>query len=216
MNDPQALLALAGLALALVLLPPLSRWALTRLVGGAIGRRALARQTDRITLAPAGDDAWREPATPRALAASLLGLGFEDAGTFRVSEMPGTVVRLLVHEQDAFVAAVYEHPRAGHWFDVVTYHADCTASCFSTAPATGLDARPGFQRVNAPGTGAAELVARARAERPARARRPVPAARAAAEFAAAYADDMAWRKQRGVSAREVAEVAARMRDRRVA
>jgi hypothetical protein len=209
--------SLVAALLILLVVAPFAFGLLLRRLARAIGARSLAAQPDRITLEPVASPEWRDAGAASACTATLRALGFRDAGTFRVAEMPGVIVRLLTHEGEAFHAAVCEHPAAGGWLDIVTLHADGSSATFSTAPATGLDPRDGDTRVNAPGTDPSALLARARTERPRRERVAHRADGAAADFARAYAEETAWRKRRGIGAREVGEVAARMdRGRRAA
>ncbi len=203
--------ALAAALVSFVLVPLLLRALLGAWLGRAVGAHALARQSDTIQLIPATPGVWKDPGAQARLAAALEAAGFRDAGTFTIVEMPGVAVRLLAHPGESWLAATYEHPATGPWLDCTCYYQDGTAATFSTLTATGLDPRPGFVRVNAPGLDPAALLARARAERPSRALRPASVASAARDFERAYAEEIAWRKGRGVSAREVAAVAERMK-----
>ncbi len=199
-------------ALVSVVVVPFLLRALLRLwLGRVVGEAALAKQPDRIQLMPATPGVWRDRERSERLAADFAREGFRDAGTFTVAEMPGVVLRLLAHAGDALVAVVYEHPKAGSWVECVCRYQDGTSAQFTTLPATGLEGRPGCVRVNAPGLDPSALLARMRAERPARALRPVSASTVAADFEQAYADEIAWRRQRGISGREVAAVAERMK-----
>ena len=187
----------------------LLRW-IGSVVGKAVGQAALAQQPDAIHLAAVDPDSWLDRDGAHALADEFRGHGFADAGTYQVVEMDGVRVRLLVDEGGGLLAAVYEHPQAGQWFDVVARYGDGTSITFTTSPPTGLVARPGHPVVHAPAqTSPRAIVERAGWERPPGALEPASAATVVAAFEAAYAESMAWRKDRGISAREVAEVAAR-------
>ena len=203
------------LAAVLVLLPfarklfgGLIALTVSRLFARAIGDDALAKQPDTIHLSRASAAAWKDAAAAGAIADPLLARGFEDAGTYRIQEMP-VVVRLLAHPGDSLLAAVYEHPQVGVWCDVVGRYEDATSITFTTAKPSGLDHRPGHPTVNAPGLNPASLLARVRAERPKGVLRPVTVKTVVRVFEESYAESMAWRKRRGVTAREVAEVAGR-------
>lgn len=207
--NPVATAVVSVLAvLAAVLL--VIRWQLTAWLA-RVGQAAMAGQPDRIRLIPATPGVWRDPETPARLAAAFEREGFLEGGTFTVAEMPEVVVRLLGHPGEAMMAAIYQHPQAGTWVDCVSHHEDGTHVQVSTLPPTGLDGPPGCLRLSAPGLEPAALVARLRHARPDRPARPVRVPALAAEFERAYAEETAWRRQRGISGREVAEVAKRMK-----
>jgi hypothetical protein len=180
---------------------------LSGVVGRAIGSTALARQPDAIHLTSCVETAWKDEDAAANLVAPFRELGFDNAGAYRVPELPGVIVQLLANERDRLYAAVYEHPHAGHWFDVVCRFEDGTSATYTTANPTGLDPRPGHPVVNAPGARAQALVERARSE--SQGKRAKPAARGAVttDFETAYAESIAWRKSRGISAQEVGRVA---------
>src|SRR5262245_10612557 len=94
--------------------------------GKAIGKAALAKTADFIHLSRTDASAWRDARGAENAARHLLADGFEDAGVHRVPEMPGLVLRLLVREEDAFLAAVCEHPAAGLFTEIGTRFADGT------------------------------------------------------------------------------------------
>ena len=204
------------LAATLVLLP-LVRKLLGATIGSvighlfakAVGGQALSQQPDTIHLSRSGAQAWSDASAAGAIANPLLGRGFEDAGTFKVQEMP-VVVRLLAHPGDSLIAAICEHPQAGVWCDIVARYEKGNSITFTTSKPTGLDHRPGHPTVNAPGLSPLALLARTRAERPQGLLKPATAETAARVFEQSYAESMAWRKHRGVSAREVGEVAGKM------
>jgi hypothetical protein len=207
------LLAILGFLVGLVLIKRVAAFFLVPLVGGwmgrAIGKAALGQQPDAIHLEPVDPDAWLDRDAAHDLAWQFAEQGFAGAGTHRIVEMHGVRVHLLVHEAERLFAVVYEHPQAGQWFDVVAGYADGTSITFTTAKETGLDPRPGHPVVHAPPTSPRALIERLRWERPAGTLRPATVAAVVSEFETAYADSTAWRKGRGISAAEVARVAAR-------
>ena len=181
---------------------------IVRLFGRAIGEQAVSQQPDRIQLVRGAPGAWHNAAAAAALADPLVRSGFDDAGTFRVQEMPGLVVRLLANPADGFLAVVYEHPKAGHWLDLVTRYGDRTSVTFTTHRPTGLSPRPGHPVFNMSGASANALLVRARADRPKGPMVPVSTQRAQSDFEDAYGEAIEWRKRHGVSAAEVAKVAS--------
>jgi hypothetical protein len=199
------LIALAALV-ALSLVRPLLVMVLGRIFAGAIGSHALSKQPDAIHLDRADARAWARPDKSEASARALRAAGFEDAGTWTVRELPGVVLQLLAHAGEGFYAMIYQHPKAGDWTDMVTRFSDGTSITYSSHTPSGLQPRPGHPVENLPGVSAVQLLDHARSTRPRRATAPHSAARASTDFTRAYAESMAWRKQHGVSAREVAQV----------
>ncbi len=202
-------LVLLAILICLPIVKRLLVQVLAPIFAGAAGRVALDQQPDLITLSPAEAESWRSAAAARALAAPLIEHGFEDAGTYRINEMPGVLVQLLAKPAESFYAAIYEHPQAGHWIDVVTRYQNGDGVTFTTARPTGLESAPGHTTVNAPGTPALALYTRARAERPPGKLKPALTESAAYDFMASYAEETAWRKGKAISASEVAAVARR-------
>ena len=180
---------------------------LARLIGRAVGQAALNQQPDEIQLQETDSGVWTDARAASALADPLLARGFENAGVYRVKEMPGVVVQLLAKPDERLLAAVYEHPQAGHWLDLATQYEDGASATFTTSKPTGLVERPDHSMVHAAGAGPLALYARARAERPKGSMKMTQAIDAAREFERSYAESTAWRKRRGISACEVAEVA---------
>lgn len=167
----------------------------------AVGRHALASQPDALTLEPALSAP--DPAADE-VGQALERRGFIDGGRFAIREMQGVHVRFLTKPDDAIVAVVYEHARAGHWCDLNTAYADDTSFTLSNTHLGGsLDDRPGHPVVRAPRVHPVALLARFMSERPRGTPRRIEAAEAAQYFADAYAESMAWRKNRGVTATEV-------------
>jgi hypothetical protein len=199
------LIALAALV-AVSLVRPLLLMVLGRIFAGAIGNHALAKQPDEIHLERAGVRPWARPEKAEESARTLRAAGFEDAGTWTVPELPGVVLQLLAHAGEGFYGVIYQHPKAGDWMDMVTRFSDGTSITFSSHTPSGLESRPGHPVQNLPGVTAGKLLEHARAARPRRAAAPHSAARATTDFTRAYAESMAWRKQHGVSAKEVAQV----------
>jgi hypothetical protein len=196
-----------GALVALTLVRPLLLLVVARIFAGAIGAHAVAQQPDEIHLVRSGRHAWKDAARADSAARTFASAGFDDAGTWTVQEMAGVVVQLMANASDGMYAAICEHPKAGPWIDLVTRYTDGTSITFSSNPPTGLNARPGHRTENVPGAAPGALLARARDSRPRRAAEPHTASAAPRDFMRAYAESMAWRKQHGVSAGEVAKVA---------
>lgn len=110
-----------GLACAWVLLRFTLRPLIAMAFGRSIGKAALARVPETVHLSRRGDEGWKDPDQARRRWEPLLALGFSDAGSFGVDEMPGVMIRLLASTPDSILAMVYEHPKAGQWLELSTY-----------------------------------------------------------------------------------------------
>jgi hypothetical protein len=169
-----------------------------------VGAMAMAEQPDEIHLAPAPEGIWADREAVEELATPLKQLGFEEAGVFSIREMEGVCVRLMAQPAQSIAACVYEHPQAGHWIDLVCEYSDERSVTYTTSRATGLDPRPGTQTVNAPGTDPEALYQRLLRERPNGDLKEITPTSVATLFTDAYAKSTQWRKNKGVSADEVA------------
>ena len=201
------ILILVGALVALKLLSPVLRLLIAGVAGNAVGNSALAKLPDEIHLEQVDGNVWKDRAAIGAIAGGLRPIGFVDAGSYTIPEMPGVGVRLLVNTTECFYAAVYEHPQAGVWYDLVTRYLDGTSITFSSAKPSGLADRPGHTVVNLKKMSVAEAFAKAKQDRPQAAYAPHQADRAVKDFQTGYAESIAWRKTHGVSRQEVMNVA---------
>ena len=192
---------LGRLAKRLAVLLALRRYRLE--IAGAAG---LAATPDQITLHPTGVNPWNDRAAAGRLVMAFEREGFRSGGTFLIDEMPDTYVQLFVHPHENLIGVVYEHPQIGHWIDVAEHRTDGTSTTWSSARQPALDPRPEHAQIREPGASVAKLVARARRERG-----PAPAqsfhpAELEALFESAYAEETAWRMNRGVTREEVERI----------
>jgi hypothetical protein len=172
-----------------------------------IGRQAQDRQPDTIHLSPQAGSSWKDPAGVERMTAPLIAQGFKDAGAFTIREMPGVQLRFLTRVSDSVYACVCDHPKVGVWLDLISRFQDGTSVTFCTNKDRGIEHRPGKTMVYAPGTSAEALFQRMLAERPKKLLASIPED-VVKMFEDAYAEDIAWRKKRGPSAKEVAKVVA--------
>jgi len=214
------MIAILGLVAAALMIPILLRIGLRvfalLLVRAAVikaaedvGQRAVDQQPDHIHLTRRGPQDWAQPDAAAALAMPLLENGFSDAGSYAIDELPGVLVRLMPDEHNGMLGIVYEHSRAPHWVELVTRYANGTVATFTTLRPTGLSPLPGYSTFHAPGLDAGALLHRALQERPKGAVTSVTTATAVKLFEHGYAEQIAARKRRGVSAGEVVRVATR-------
>lgn len=197
---PIAALAVLGLGARLMI----------ALVGGKlIGAQALAKQPDTIRLVACDKSYWRNEAAADKLAGVMLAAGSLDAGTYRIPELPGVVLRLIGNPKDRISAYVYEHPRAGHWVELVSRYPDGTSFHVSTSRTAALNPRPGHPVLQLGGMDPASAWKQMLASRPPGTPSPVAVETMVREFEAGYADFMAYRKTVGVSTGEVVRIATR-------
>lgn len=199
------LIAVTGL----IFLRPLLRLVVALVAGRSIGEHALARQPDRIELREAGPQAWQDATAADRLTEPLLQLGYEQAGTFAIPQMPGVVLRLLVQARECVLGIVYEHPKTGRWVELTTRYAGGTAFTVTSGVDRGLAPRPGHPVTHLAGAEPAVLHSRLVALRPQNGMERIEAGRVAPAFEQGFAEAMAWRKSQGISRSEVVRVAAR-------
>jgi len=173
--------------------------------GKAIGKAALDKQPDHLTLQPETGPASRPEA--RSAIDSLQRRGFVPGGSYSIAEMGNLPVHFLLKQDEGAVAVVYEHPKVGAWCDIACRFQDGTTFTITNAKmGGGLEPRPGHTTARVPGLTPTALHLRYSRERPAGQPRLVSPADVATVFADAYAEEMAWRKDRGVSRTEVRAV----------
>ena len=204
---PVKLIVLA--ALALFFMTPLSRIVIAALFGKSIGKAALAKQSDTIRLMPTEASKMRKAELVQSVAALYQRAGFQSAGVFYIPEMPGVYVQLLANSAESMGGAIYDHPVAGVFYDVFSRYVGGSSITHTTAKATGLNRPENAKAVNLPGVNATTLIERARKERPQSGLKPCTTTTVGPDFVAAYAEFMAWIKQRGISTSEVVKVATR-------
>lgn len=192
-----ALLLVAGLALQII----------GRMYLSSIGRKAMDKQPDQIHLLSDMAGALDADGLCVQFANPLLREGFADAGTFSVPELPGVKVRFLIHEGERVYAALYQHPKVSEWCEIISRYEDGTGATFTLLASRGLDAEPGNRVVRRPGAGPVDLFHQALRERPAGNLIAVNRSNVGQLFCEVWARSIAWRKSRGISAREVAQVA---------
>lgn len=150
----------------------------------------------RVKLRPVDSVEWIDPEKAAAFTEELKGAEFEEIGDFELEPSPVTM-RALYHPAEGIHAAVYQHPKAGVWFDLVARYEDGEKLTYTNTPDTRFErAKDNIIRFH-PGATTQELLSRFRAERPAK-----PAVRVAPEafpeyFERAYAEGMDWMITRG-------------------
>ncbi len=174
-----------------------------------VGAKALANVAQRVTLVHQNLRSWNPGPEVARLADPLFSKGFAEGGLYAIREMTGVTVRFLVKPAECVVAAIFMLPRATAWLDLITYYQDGNTATFSTNPPHGLDRRPGHPIVHVPGATPVALYVKTLAERPKGVLRPVMVEDIVPLFERGYAEAMAWRRTKGISATEVVKVAQR-------
>lgn len=195
--------------LAVVIVFRLLRPTLAFVLAPQIAAGALSRQPDVIHLEPAADGAWSDPDRRDRLTREIAALGFAEAGTYTVCELPAVKLRLFANGPESLYAIVYEHPRRGSWFEFACRFTDGSGSTWTSLPATGLEPRPGHPVRHLPNATVAALWQAVKRERPAKPAHPAAVSSAVGDFEQVWAESIAWRKQNGISRLEVARVGAR-------
>jgi hypothetical protein len=123
--------------------------------------------------------------------------------------MPGVVMRLLASTTDSIMAVAYEHPKAGHWLELVTRYADgrrCSATSLMSAPVSGPDF---VTTLRVAGAAPMRLLETMRRQRPEGTMLPVGTSDVVRMFEEGYAESMKWHSEHGVSRGDVVKVAMR-------
>lgn len=177
-----------------------------------VGDRAIAKQIDTVHLVKkdvfSGTTIDEER---QRLAEPLLNRGFTKVGIFDVPEIPGVDILQLVNVNTNVYANLYSHPRSGKWAELVTRYQDGVFCSFSTQVARGLAHRPGDVHVNAPGSDPGMLYDRMLRERPQGAMIQLSSDEVPRLFEKGYAELTFWRKNKGISPEEVAQVAVSLK-----
>lgn len=197
--------ALAVIVLAFRLVRPL----LGFILAPEISAKVMASQPSTIHLEPGDPAEWRDGARLEQVTHDFAALGFAVAGTHVVPELPQVRVRLFANPADSLFGVVYEHPARGLWYEIVCRGTDGSSITWSTLPENGLDARPGHPIRHLPRATVDSLWRTVQREKPAVSLQPASVSNVNEAFVTAWAEYMAWRKQRGISRIEAARVGAK-------
>ncbi len=173
-----------------------------------VGAKALANVPDRILLVHQKLNTWNPGPEVVRLCDPLFSNGFQEGGLYSIREMPGMMVRFMIKPAECVVAAVYLSAR-GTWLELFTHYQNGDSATFSNRAAPGLDPRPSHPVVHAPGASSADLYHKLVNERPKGVFRPLMTEDIGPAFERAYAEAATWRKNKGVTAAEVVQVAQR-------
>jgi len=211
MNQTVLLALIVALGVVYVLksaLPRLLARKAAREALSAVGRRALARVPEQITLARLDSPQGRNQAAVEQQAAPLLRAGFTDLGTYGADKMSDVFIRMLFHPQTYVAAHIYDHPRVGSWIEFASRYTDGSSHTLTTLSPTGLDHPAWVRTVRADkSTPTDQLYQQFLTQREWHNIKPVAAGEAVHEFEDGYLRLMIWRQNTGITPEEVAKVA---------
>ena len=182
-------------------------------MGAALIKRKLAPLLNppvRIKLEPVTEERRRRPRVDE-MARALEMQGFDEIGTWRVSEIPGLVLTAFTQKFQVVCSVVYEHPLVGVFVDVFSENEEGVSLTVTNAPAGGeMDTPPNRDKVVNKGWGVDEVYDVLLRQRPPGPHRRIDERNFVEEFERAYALEMEWRAGRGVSEEEVRRTAEAM------
>ncbi len=213
MNTTVFLALLAAVA-ALFLLKCIVTYLMMRKAGrqalAEVGRRALTKLPEYITLARVESPRWTNADLVRRQAEPLLARGFRDAGVYSVDKMPGVLIRMMCQPQTAVAAHIHDHPRSGSWTEMVTRYDDGSTQSVTTLPPNGMNHPDWFRKVQADKAMPTDRIyERFLVLRQQDGIKPVATADVVREFEAVYHKLALWRQEAGISPQEVAHVAVK-------
>jgi hypothetical protein len=151
-----------------------------------------------ISLLPVQRVNWPDPDGNRHLYQELQRLGFMPVSPFSIPQMPGVELIGFFHPTDPAYAALYWHPKAGRWMDIYCHYQDGGSLTVSNSPSAGtLDPMPGREKVKVNSQEPAELWAVYQSNRRQAPLNLMTAQNFKPDFERVFAEEMAWRKNRG-------------------
>jgi len=188
-----------------------------RVVLGAVGKQALSRVPQQVSLQRTEFPTWTHASEVEQQAAPLRGEGFKDLGAYSVSTIPGVLICMMAHPQTYVAAHIYDHPKSGSWTEFVTRYNDGSSHSLSTLPETGMDSPDWFRKIQADkSTPNNQLYRQFLTQREWHGIKAVAPEETIREFEECYAKLMVWRQQRGITPKEVAHVAVKWLDKKQA
>lgn len=195
-----ALALIGGLAVLVIVV-----WMFWRKIKKAL-RGGLPPSSIELQMDPNPD--WLDKPEVRAQSDALEAAGFARGHAYTIEKMPDVKLLSFCHPATHAFACVYDHGVAGVWTDVCANVADGREFTVSNAPmGSELETRPETVKTYRKDAPAGELVAMLHQQLQGLAAVRVGLENFAAEFAAAYGRDMAWRNTRGISESEVRKIA---------
>lgn len=208
------LLALVAAVATLFMLKRILTYLLMRRAGrlalAEVGKRALTKLPEYVSLSRVESPDWTNAELVRQQAEPLLGCGFQDAGVYSVDKMPGVLIRMMCQPQSGVVAHIYDHPRSGSWIEMVTRYDDGSTHAVSTLAPNGMKHPEWYRKIQADKSiPTNKIYERFLPQRQQQGIRLVAASDVAREFEEAYHKLALWRQEAGISPQEVARVAVK-------
>ena len=208
------LLALVAAVATLFMLKRILTYLLMRRTGrlalAEVGKRALTKLPEYVSLSRVESPDWTNAELVRQQAEPLLGCGFQDAGVYSVDKMPGVLIRMMCQPQSGVVAHIYDHPRSGSWIEMVTRYDDGSTHAVSTLAPNGMKHPEWYRKIQADKSiPTNKIYERFLPQRQQQGIRLVATSEVAREFEEAYHKLALWRQDTGISPQEVARVAVR-------
>jgi hypothetical protein len=208
----KAVLVLAGMCAALWILKRIPTTLLmsrtTRQKLAEVGAHVLSKLPEFVSLVRVEDPQWSHEPQIRQQAEPLITRGFQDVGVYRVDKIPDVLIRVMCQPQTSVAAHIHDHAQRGVWTEMVTRYNDGSTRSISTLPPTGLNRPDWFRVIQAsPGTATDQIYQRYLAERRQDGIKVVAPSDVVREFEEVFHRLAVWRKDAGISAQEVANVA---------
>jgi hypothetical protein len=193
--------------LAIKIAPKLLVRQIGRIFAGAVGKHALEKVPDQITISRVATPQWKDAIAIQNQAAPLVRSGFNDLGTYSVDKMPGVLMRILFQPQSYVSAQLFEHPKAGNWIELATRYSDGSSDFLTTLPDQGITPPPFVRTVRADrSTSSDSLYQQHLRQRKPTEIKPVNPNDVVHEFEEAYLRYMVWKNNKGMRPEEVAAV----------
>jgi hypothetical protein len=178
-----------------------------RVILGALGKQALAKVPDQITLSRVDAPQWTDATAIQQQAAPLVRAGFNDMGTYSIDKMPGVLMCILFQPQTFVSAQICEHPKAGSWIEFATRYNDGSSDFLTTLPDQGITPPPFVRTVRGDKSTPAEtLYQQHLRQRKSSGIKPVNPNDVGHEFEEAYLRYLVWKNNRGLKPEEVAQL----------
>jgi hypothetical protein len=202
------ILALGAVSLLRRFLPRLLVRHVARQALSEVGKRALNRVPEQISLIKTNAPQWKHAADVNQQSTPLINVGFTDLGAYTVDKMPGVHIRVLFHPETYVAAHIFDHPRVGSWIEFVTRYTDGGSHTLTTLPPTGLDHPVWVRMLRADKSMPTDQLYRQfLTQREWHNIKPLTAGDVVHEFEDGYLRLMIWRQNSGISPEEVAHVA---------
>jgi hypothetical protein len=207
-------LALVAALAALFLLKRVLTYLLLRRAGrqalAEVGKRAVTKLPEYISLSPVSAPEWTNQELVRQQAEPLLRCGFQNAGIYSVDKMPGVLIRMMCQPQAGVAAHIYDHPRSGSWTEMVTRYNDGSTHAVSTLAPNGMKQPEWFRKIQADkAVPTDKIYERFLSMRQQQGIKYVTTGDVVREFEEVYHKLALWRQEAGISPQEVAYVAVK-------